>query len=151
MTFEGEASTALMYEAERYAQKNGAPACILPAEITSQNGYLTMQTTALAAEIARRYLADRSPENKAFLAYQFHAALAELFCKAAMKMREDTNISTCALSGGVFQNRLLTALCRDKLTAAGFTVLLHGLIPPNDGGICIGQAVYGMYYEGGTQ
>ncbi|MBQ5340208.1 MAG: carbamoyltransferase HypF [Oscillospiraceae bacterium] len=151
VTFEGEASTALMYEAERYAQKNGAPACILPAETTSQNGYLTMQTTALAAEIARRYLADRSPENKAFLAYQFHAALAELFCKAAMKMREDTNISTFALSGGVFQNRLLTALCRDKLTAAGFTVLLHGLIPPNDGGICIGQAVYGMYYEGGTQ
>ena len=151
VTFEGEASTALMYAAERYAQKNGDTACDLPAEIRCENGFLTMQTTALAAEIARRYLADRTPEHQQYLAYQFHAALAEMFCQAAMKMREDTSISICTLSGGVFQNRLLTRLCRDKLSAAGLTVLLHSLIPPNDGGICIGQAMYGMYHEGGKQ
>ena len=151
VTFEGEASTALMYEAERYAAAHGDIACELPAEIICENGSITMQTTALAAEIAKRYLDDRTPENRQYLAYQFHAALAEMLCQACLQMRADTNISTCALSGGVFQNRLLARMCRSKLSAAGFTVLLHSLIPPNDGGICIGQAMYGAYYdEGGS-
>ena len=149
VTFEGEASCALMNEAELFAAGNGDAACTLPAAVIRENGYLTMQTTALAAEIAVRYLADISPENRRCLSYQFHAALAEMLCRACIEMRADTNISVCALSGGVFQNRLLTRLCREKLTAAGFTVLLHSLIPPNDGGICIGQAMYGVCYQGG--
>ncbi len=151
VTFEGEASTALMYEAEQYAAEHGDPACELPAEIICENGRITMQTTALALEIAKRYLNDRIPENRMYLAYQFHAALADMLYQACEKIREDTKISTCALSGGVFQNRLLTRMCRDKLSAAGFTVLLHSLIPPNDGGICIGQAMYGAYYEKGAE
>lgn len=150
VTFEGEASTALMYEAEQYAQENHESACELQAGISCGDGFLTMQTTALAAEIAKRYLDDRSPENRRYLAYQFHAAMAEMLVQACIRMRDDTGISVCAMSGGVFQNRLLARLCRDKLTAAGFTVLLHSLIPPNDGGICIGQAMYGAYCEGGN-
>lgn len=149
VTFEGEASTALMYEAEQFAQENHDFACELPAGISCEDGYLTMQTTTLAMGIAKRYLEDRSPENRQYLSYQFHAALAEMLIQSCMIMREDTKISVCALSGGVFQNRLLTRLCRDKLSAAGFTVLLHSLLPPNDGGICIGQAMYGVYYERG--
>jgi hydrogenase maturation protein HypF len=63
------------------------------------------------------------------------------------KIREDTNVSVCALSGGVFQNRLLVRLAHAQLTAAGFRVLLHHEIPPNDGGICIGQALYGVFHS----
>ncbi len=147
VTFEGEASAALMYEAEQYAADHADAALDLSADTVSENGFLTMRTTALAAEIARRFLADNSPENRRYLSYQFHAALAEMLYQACVKIRDDTGISICALSGGVFQNRLLTGICRRKLTAAGFTVLLHSLIPPNDGGICIGQAMYGAHYE----
>lgn len=147
VTFEGEASAALMYEAEQYAADHADTALDLSADTVSENGFLTMRTTALAAEIARRFLADNSPENRRYLSYQFHTALAEMLYQACVKIRDDTGISICALSGGVFQNRLLTGICRRKLTAAGFTVLLHSLIPPNDGGICIGQAMYGAYYE----
>ena len=53
-------------------------------------------------------------------------------------------IRKVALSGGVFQNRLLLELVDDGLTEMGFEVLKHSLIPPNDGGIALGQAVYGM-------
>lgn len=148
VTFEGEASTALMYEAEQYVKNYDDIANTLPAEIAFENGYLTMQTTALIMEIAKQYCNNQTPENRQYLAYQFHAALAEMLVRSCIAMREDTKISICALSGGVFQNRLLTRLCRDRLSAAGFTVLLHSLIPPNDGGICIGQAMYGVYYEG---
>ena len=53
---------------------------------------------------------------------------------------------TAALSGGVFQNRLLLRLCDEALQQRGFTVLKHSLVPPNDGGIALGQAIYAMYY-----
>lgn len=146
VTFEGEASMALTNEAELYAQKNGDSACILPHDITVSDEGIIMQTTALACEIAQRYLDEPSPETRAFLAYQFHAALSEMALAACIKIREDTGISVCALSGGVFQNRLLTRLCTEKLTAAGFRVLRHSLIPPNDGGIALGQALFGIYH-----
>ena len=51
-----------------------------------------------------------------------------------------------ALSGGVFQNRLLLELVEKELLNRKFQVLRHHLIPPNDGGIGLGQAVYGMAY-----
>jgi hydrogenase maturation protein HypF len=52
-----------------------------------------------------------------------------------------TGVNTAALSGGVFQNMLLMDKCRKLLEADGFTVLIHSLVPPNDGGIALGQAV----------
>ena len=62
-------------------------------------------------------------------------------CKAA---REYSGRNKAALSGGVFQNRLLLRLTEEGLVQEGFDVLRHHMIPPNDGGIAIGQAAYGM-------
>jgi hydrogenase maturation protein HypF len=52
-----------------------------------------------------------------------------------------------ALSGGVFQNRLLLRLTRNILADAGFAVFCHHLVPTNDGGISLGQAVIAHYAE----
>jgi hydrogenase maturation protein HypF len=55
-------------------------------------------------------------------------------------VRAQRHLGTVALSGGVFQNLLLLERTVAGLEAAGFTVLLHGRVPPNDGGISLGQA-----------
>ena len=75
------------------------------------------------------------------LAYAFHEALAQMIEDACISLRSRTGRNTVALSGGVFQNLLLLKLCRTRLTESGFEVLIHHLVPPNDGGLALGQAV----------
>ena len=58
-----------------------------------------------------------------------------------MLARERHGLDTVALSGGVFQNLLVTARAAARLEARGFRVLLHSRVPCNDGGISLGQAV----------
>jgi hydrogenase maturation protein HypF len=56
------------------------------------------------------------------------------------RLREQIGLGVAALSGGVFQNLLLTSQVVTGLTDAGFRVLVHGRVPCNDGGISLGQA-----------
>ena len=59
-------------------------------------------------------------------------------CKS---LKNITDCNKIALSGGVFQNGLLLKLVVNPLREAGFEVLLHSMVPPNDGGIALGQAL----------
>jgi hydrogenase maturation protein HypF len=74
------------------------------------------------------------------IARRFHQAVVEVVVEIAVEERARSAIDRVALSGGVFQNALLTRLCTDRLAAEGFTVMTHQLVPPNDGGLALGQA-----------
>lgn len=74
------------------------------------------------------------------LAGRFHNAVADLVLAGCRRVREQHATTTVALSGGVFQNSLLVARCLDRLEDDGFRVLTHRQVPPNDGGISLGQA-----------
>ena len=74
-----------------------------------------------------------------------NAAVATMTLDVCRELSHETGIRTVALSGGVFQNRLLLAACRSLLTDAGLRVLLHTGLPANDGCISLGQAVVAAY------
>jgi hydrogenase maturation protein HypF len=74
------------------------------------------------------------------IAARFHATLAEVIVRVCERVRARTGIGTVALSGGVFQNVRLLAAAGGGLAAAGFEVLTHRQVPPNDGGLALGQA-----------
>lgn len=171
-TFEGEASTSLQFAAEKWldAQKKK----IAGSEDFAESGIITdygelksisdvaqksvveknnsinrnikadlyyLPTLSLVKELAERKLAG---ENSNQLALHFHRRLAGMIVSACEKAREETGINTVALSGGVYQNKLLLDYSVTMLEERGFHVLRHHLLPPNDGGISLGQAVAAM-------
>ena len=79
------------------------------------------------------------------IAAGFHDAVAHLIATVAQVLREETGVSAVVLTGGVFQNVLLVDLARRALGARGFEVLTHRLVPPNDGGLALGQAAVAGY------
>ena len=163
-TFEGEASMALEFTAEAYEKKHQnavdlqhamdemrkqipLAVCIdnKESESTEKNKpeqvKAVLNTDALVKTIAEARLAGADTEK---LAYFFHWILAEEIIVACQKARKESGRGTVALSGGVFQNQLLLKMVDEGLQKEGFKVLRHRLVPPNDGGIALGQAVYAM-------
>jgi hydrogenase maturation protein HypF len=74
------------------------------------------------------------------IAARFHNGVAAAVLSVCAQLRERTGLSVVALSGGVFQNLLLTRQVMSGLTDDGFRVLVHSRVPCNDGGISLGQA-----------
>lgn len=140
-TFEGEASMALQFAAER-AEAQGIS--LAPYEGRLMNideEQFELCTDTLLMELAARSLADQDTDQ---LAYFFHKALADMIVIACCYQRTRCEVNVVALSGGVFQNLLLLRLVDDGLEREGFKVLKHGVVPTNDGGIALGQAAAGI-------
>jgi hydrogenase maturation protein HypF len=74
---------------------------------------------------------------------RLHAGLVEFLREIAARARDSLGLHTVALTGGVFQNALLLSQSRRALRSDGFTVLCHRQVPPNDGGLALGQALVG--------
>lgn len=80
-------------------------------------------------------------ENAELVSWRFHMGLAEAIVRTSMGLAEKHDLTAVALSGGVFQNRLLLEMVKDGLDREGLTPLMHRQVPCNDGGISLGQAV----------
>jgi hydrogenase maturation protein HypF len=72
---------------------------------------------------------------------RFHNSVAEIVMKLCTILREEYNLSTIVLSGGVWQNLTLFRKTLELMREHSFTVLTHRQVPCNDGGISLGQAV----------
>ncbi len=108
----------------------------------SGHGMFRIPAERLILELAERRLAGEDPER---LAMGFHQCVADLILEGCRECRSESGVETVCLTGGVMQNLLLSRLTRERLTEDRFRVLTHSMIPANDGGIGLGQALYGMH------
>jgi hydrogenase maturation protein HypF len=81
------------------------------------------------------------------ISLKFHHTVAEIVTGMCKMIAKESNIRRVGLSGGVFQNRLLLQLATAALKREGFEVLTHRLVPANDGGISLGQAVVANFAD----
>ncbi|HSQ54855.1 MAG TPA: hypothetical protein VLM40_03845, partial [Gemmata sp.] len=98
---------------------------------------LVVDTRPLIAEVWRD--AGRGCDEKV-VARRFHSTLVEVIAAVCTRLRAKTSLETVVLSGGVFLNALLSSEVAARLSADGFKVYRHRLVPPNDGGLALGQA-----------
>ncbi len=145
-TFEGEASTSLMFLAMEYKKEHGESGIRQTQSLRKCDDRWILPTDELVKDIIVRRLGG---EDAGRLALCFHEALAQMSAELmdALLAKDASRPRIAALSGGCFQNTLLTELLAEKLEARGLRVLLHHLVPPNDGGIALGAALYGSCHK----
>ena len=109
-----------------------------PFSIVEEGGIRVVKLKELLAGVVQDV---RNQIPAAVISLKFHHAMAEIITAMCQLIAKDTDIRQVALSGGVFQNRLLLKLAISALKREGFRVLTHHLVPCNDGGISLGQAI----------
>lgn len=117
-----------------------------PASVTTPDGSSSAEgggaLQVQGGDIVRAAVADLAAGTGiGVIAARFHNAMTGVVTDVCSRLRDDRGLSTVALSGGVFQNVVLLERCVRSLRSAGFQVLTHSAVPPNDGGISLGQAV----------
>ncbi len=90
-------------------------------------------------EAVVRDVRKRTPSS--YIAACFHNTIAALIAEVCERIRRQDGLDRVCLSGGTFQNMYLLQRTVAQLRSTGFNVYLHSLVPPNDGGISLGQAV----------
>lgn len=136
VTFEGQAAVGLEQLAGR-----GAPATATgayTAGLRRDDGITRIVVADLVAGVVDDLRAGQSPE---VISTRFHRGLISATTQLLDQLRDETGLSTVALSGGVFQNAVLTARLTKDLEESGFVVLRHRRLPPNDGCLSYGQAM----------
>jgi hydrogenase maturation protein HypF len=134
-----EAQAAIWLEARADTDERGAyPFAIERGE----TGVYRIDPAPLFAALVRDL---RAGVPVPVLAARFHRGVAQVIREVCALARAETGLTTVALSGGVFQNSTLSRITRQGLEHDGFTVLTHRLVPPNDGGLALGQAAVAAY------
>src|SRR4030042_1128203 len=128
-------------EAYDAADKGGSDS--YPYSIIEQDGTNIFQLKELLSAIVGDLYQGVS---KATISARFHNTVARMICEMCQLIAESTGINQVALSGGVFQDRLLLRKVVHLLESAGFSVLTHKQVPCNDGGISLGQAVIANFH-----
>ena len=80
------------------------------------------------------------------MALGFHEAVGDMIAALAEKIQEEINTTQVALTGGVFQNKILMEYTLSLLREKGFDVYYNVTVGPNDGGISLGQTYIAMEY-----
>jgi hydrogenase maturation protein HypF len=137
-TYEGQAPMEL--ESLIYAEVSHNESC--PYNVRERDGMLTVDFSPAVRSI----VADLDEKkSRSYIACKFHNTVAQFAVEVCKRIRSSRRINKVALSGGVFQNKYLSEKLTSLLVKEGFTVYGHKDVPPNDGGISLGQAAVAAY------
>ncbi len=150
VSYDGQGAIELEALAEMSEEEAKSPSALYASEGTlcqtgeyrynidlHENAPLQLDFSPMFSEI----LADIAAGARTFtIAHRFHQTVASAATDVCLHIAGSTGLDRVILSGGVFQNRLLTEMIYTALTQKGLTVFTHRLVPPNDGGIALGQA-----------
>jgi hydrogenase maturation protein HypF len=140
VVYEGQAAIDLETQATRAAQtwwisKWSRPAATYPFLIQKNERALDVlpMIRAIVGDIQQGLAVP-------LIAWRFHFSLARMLAEVCEMVRQETGLNTVALSGGVFQNSQFLTLLLSCLEERAFHVYMNQRVPPNDGGISLGQA-----------
>ncbi|MDQ3345931.1 MAG: carbamoyltransferase HypF, partial [Chloroflexota bacterium] len=131
VSFEGQAAMELEWQAAATPEDGE-----YPHELLSANGSLELDTRPLIRAAAADARAGHFPGT---IARRFHHGLAAAVAAVCVRLRDRTGIAQVVLTGGVFLNAVLTTECTERLEREGLRVMRHRIVPPNDGGLSLGQ------------
>jgi hydrogenase maturation protein HypF len=134
VSYEGQAALEL----EMLIDEGGEHEPAYPFSIDQQGDGFVVSARPMIKQLLKDIASDVS---SAAISARFHNGLVQLVVEVCQKIRTTHGEMPVALSGGVFQNRYLTERTARLLRQADFQVVLHRLVPPNDGGLALGQAV----------
>ncbi|MBQ7679184.1 MAG: carbamoyltransferase HypF [Butyrivibrio sp.] len=133
--YEGECAMRLQQAAEQYLLETAGDTAPLPLPVyTDERRDERIWDSDALIRAATEWT------DPGQLAAAFHRAIAHALTQTCCALRQELGENRVALSGGVFQNRLLLALATEELTARGFVVATNRMAPPGDGGLSLGQA-----------
>jgi hydrogenase maturation protein HypF len=130
-TFEGQSAMELEWHADAMGATDA-----YPFEVVKEGDRLVVDTRPLIRAIVEDR---RASVPAAVIARCLHSTIAAAIVATCLRIRETTGIEAVVLSGGVFQNRILSEETAERLVAASFQVYRHERVPPNDGGLALGQ------------
>jgi hydrogenase maturation protein HypF len=132
--YEGQAATELEIIADHRVKEE------YPLRIHKDEKPMVIDLTEMIRGIVRD-LIDGVSSSK--ISGKFHRTIGHLIVETCETIRSKQKLNRVVLSGGVFQNIFLLTLVTEGLKRSGFNVYTHHLVPANDGGISLGQAVIG--------
>ncbi len=169
--YEGEAASLLQAAAEKFISTNfenempdtGAVSEVLESKkslqinsyektklcinIEENGSFFTLPEDRIIKLLIQFIMENGVKENAGKAAFIFHDLFSEVIAEACVFSRTQYGINTVALTGGVMQNTLFLRLIKEKLEARNFCILVHKQVPPNDGGLALGQAAAGAYSQ----
>jgi hydrogenase maturation protein HypF len=143
VTYEAQAAIEFEMMATRWgASQGGDKLPAYPFAVIEGDDGASIRLGRLLEAIQADLAAGASPAQ---IGWRFHRTMAEIIGSVCQRIAGEAGLQVIALSGGVFQNRLLLALTVPLLEEAGFRVLLHCQAPCNDGGLSLGQAALAQF------
>jgi hydrogenase maturation protein HypF len=136
VSYEAQAAIELEWSARRVA-RGDAPDLAGLVTVDHVDGTVVLDPGPLLARLVSER---RAGTDVAVLSAAFHEAVGRAAARVAAETARTRGIDAVVLTGGVFQNAYLTEVVECGLAAEGLRVLVHARVPPNDGGLSIGQA-----------